>query len=482
MSNQMEAIGTNIVEVTDEDVEREAQAARLTHNEQETNAGFILTEVKQEQIKFHLLSDSPYNATIRDERRYAIKKALQFLSEIPRHIKLRVFSKTLLLLFYTSLFLYPLITLLVDRNDVLYNLVCIAIGGIGFGLQIYEFDQLLKDLKEIWTICKLPTCSCCTPGGSNNNNKTHKCKKVFCSCFKCCPRIIREITSFILNEILLYATLICTIMGFINEKTWELRNFWSYFDCVLLLYSIVMEVFLPRWYYLRWTWGAINTLLTQYIRARNMRKHVWGCNDMCTRYATPLRYTPVFIIMVIILQFSMLGSITVRIYADNFFARTNTTRNGTGYVDEVMRPEDGMYHVNRHTWYTIIGGIVVPFLSIVTYFIINQYWLWQPLHYTGQRASGFVPQNTMIGSMSDADKYIIFAFDPVAWVTMILLLASFIAFCFFASGNDYDGGSIYDGELPSWLYIVYVFNYIIMCFSFAGANMQTIIFAFFIYT
>ena len=161
MSNQLEATATSTeyaVELRDEDVEREAgiQAARLTtHNEQETNAsrvkheGFILTEIEHEQKLFHLFSDSPYNATIRAERCYAIKKAFELLSAIPRQLKLRVCSKTLLLIFYTCLFLYPLITFLVNRNYVLYNLVCIAIGGIGFGLQIYEFDQLFKDLKEI---------------------------------------------------------------------------------------------------------------------------------------------------------------------------------------------------------------------------------------------------------------------------------------------------------------------------------------------
>ena len=140
-----------------------------------------------------------------------------------------------------------------------------------------------------------------------------------------------------------------------------------------------------------------------------------------------------------------------------------------------------MYHVNIHTWYTIAGGIVVPLLSVVTYFIINQYWLWQPLHYTGHHTRGFVPQNTMIGSMADADKWIIFAFDPAAWVTMILLLASFIGFCYSASGNDYNGGSIYNGEFANWVYIVYVLSYIFMCFSFIGANMQTILFGIFIY-
>ena len=232
-----------------------------------------------------------------------------------------------------------------------------------------------------------------------------------------------------------------------------------------------MEAIFPRAYYLRWTCGAICKLLTESFEARNMKKCVCSCSGMCTRYMTPLVYTPVFVIFVIILQSSMLGLISVRIYIDNFKAETNITRNGTEYI-EVTIPEDGTYHVNLYTWYTIIGGIVVPLLSIVTYFIINQYWLWQALHYTGKQDSSFVPKNTMIGSMSNQDKWFIFAFDPLAWVSMGLLLSSFIAFCVFASGIDYDG----TGSLPNWVNGMYLFGYMIMCSSFLGANTQTVMY------
>lgn len=201
---------------------------------------------------------------------------------------------------------------------------------------------------------------------------------------------------------------------------------------------------------------------------------------MCTRCITPLRFTPLFIILVIIMQFCMLGFVAIRVYADNFFTQVNTTRNGTEYMEEVERPEVGMYHVNKHTWYTIVGGIVVPFLSVITYFIINQYWLWQPLHYTGNHTSRVVPKHSFIESMTNKDKWIIFAFDPAAWIAMVILLASFIAFCVFASGFDYDG-SIFDGRLPVWVYGAYFLCYIFMCFSFMIANIQTVAFGMVIY-
>ena len=115
-------------------------------------------------------------------------------------------------------------------------------------------NYIIADLKTIWSSCG------CSKSGNPINNKSGqsnddelgissskemcKCKKQFC---KCCPSAIRELASIALNETLLYATLICTIIGFINEKTWELRNFLSYVDCFLLLYSVIMEVFFPTY-------------------------------------------------------------------------------------------------------------------------------------------------------------------------------------------------------------------------------------------
>jgi len=124
-------------------------------------------------------------------------------------------------------------------------LLCIGLGGFGF---LLEFGQLYRDLKEVCSIC-----GCCRsrdlePGntdGTTLDDTTCKCRKEFC---KSCPGAVREIVSILFNEVLLYATVVCTIMGFINERTWELRNFWNYVDCLSLTYSTVMEVFLPRWF------------------------------------------------------------------------------------------------------------------------------------------------------------------------------------------------------------------------------------------
>ena len=140
-------------------------------------------------------------------------------------------------MFYIFLFLYPLITFLVERQYILYNLVCIGISAIGFGLQIFEFDELYFDLKD----------TCCGSENSNNN-ETCKCKEHLCSRF---PKEVKKLISIFVNEILLYGAVVCTIMGVINERTWELNSTLNYFDCLLLVYSVAMEVFVPRLYYIR---------------------------------------------------------------------------------------------------------------------------------------------------------------------------------------------------------------------------------------
>lgn len=448
--------------------------------------GTVLEEDEQGERKlFHVFRITSYNQNIQVEKCKAIKKAVELQSKIPHHVKLRVCWKILLLIFYIFQITYPLILFLAERQHILYNMICIGIGGIGFMLQILEFDQLYTDLKEIWSTYKLPTCSCCKSECCKCCGAC-KCKELLCACYKCkcCPSAVSELLSILFNEILLYVTLMCTLIGFINEKTWELRDSLNYIDCGLLFYSILMEVCVPRIYYLRWLCGAINTLLTEYFETRNIK---WSCAEICNRCILPLRYTLIFVILVIVLQSFMIGLITIRIYADNFLSQFNITRNVTEYMDDRLNitryvieyiedeiiPEDGAYHVNKYTWYAMTGGIVVPWLSIVTYFIINQYWLWQSLYYTGNDDSGFVPKNTMIGSMSTVDKWLIFVFDPVAWVAMTLLVASFIAFCVFASGSDYDV-SIF--HLPNWVYGTFILCYIFMCFSFMLANWQTMIF------
>ena len=106
-----------------------------------------------------------------------------------------------------------------------------------------------------------------------------------------------------------------------------------------------------------------------------------------------------------------------------------------------MEPNVSMSKVIGLTWFMIMGGIAVPFLSIVTYFIINQYWVWEPLHYTGSHVPGGLSKQTRsyVETMSTSAKLVFYGFDPIAWIFMALLLGLFITFAVFSVVTEQEG-------------------------------------------
>ena len=132
-----------------------------------------IIEEQGEQKLFEIISISTYNPNMRAERWEALKKFNELLSRVPRQLKTRVCYKMSLLIFYIFLFLYPLITFLVDINYIVYNLICIGLGGSGFLLQLIEFHQLYKDLKKICSIY-----GCCKSEDHESGHTDDKASKI----------------------------------------------------------------------------------------------------------------------------------------------------------------------------------------------------------------------------------------------------------------------------------------------------------------
>ena len=302
----------------------------------------------------------------------------------------------------------------------------------------------------------------------------------------CCTSIIdkmfnssipRRFISNVIKITLVYAGLICALMGFINEQSWKLKSISSYVDCILLLYSIIVEALLPRFSDLRWLHDAICLLQTEYY---NVRTNMSECCSTCQRYLSPLRLAPIFGFLILILHLLMLGCIAARMYADNFFTMDNSTLNMTSFPEAMklinqtdeMESNVGMYKVFGFTWFMIIGGIAVPFLSIVTYFIINQYWVWEPLHYTGSHVPGGLSRQTRsyVESMSTSAKLVFYGFDPIAWIFMALLLGFFITFAVFSVVTGQEG------QFPDFINDIYSFCVVGIFPVFIVANIQTVLF------
>ena len=163
---------------------------------------------------------------------------MEISPDSPRPVKTRVAYKTAALVFHTFQLLYPLITFLVqnefDKTEfVVYNIVCIMIGAIGFFLQCVELDQFFKDYKKIYNqFCGRQKASddgvgCC-----------RKCLKCYQQTCQCCPTVVRKVFNKAVKEILLYLALLCNLFGFINERTWRRENTLDY--SLIFFYSFTV--------------------------------------------------------------------------------------------------------------------------------------------------------------------------------------------------------------------------------------------------
>lgn len=438
-----------------------------------THDATAITEDEHGNRQTHLFfSVATYAKNIREEKYYAFKKAKEFYYQLNDHIVTRVIKKTLLLIFFIFQFLYPLIAFLIERKFILYNLICIAVGAIGTIQELTEIDLLYKDYKRCYRYFRKKE-------ARMNEEDTGWCAKYFNCCqtlCKCCPSPLREALKTTLEEILLYIAVMCNIMAVINEQTWKLEGVLDYLDSLLLLYSLIMEILVPRYHTLKWLFSSINQLYTEYFKTCDKEEREFSYR-MFGKCVNPLRFTPLFFIGTIGLQFVMLALITVRVYADNYLGIDNTTINGSQYLTELLVPEEGSYNVTLYTWLAMLGGILIPVWSILTYFIINQYWIWQPLHYIRNHTSGEQPKYSYIETMTYVDKWAIYVFDPVAWFAMILLFSMFIGFAIVTEGYDYEN-SLEAGGIPIAIRSVHFFCYALLYMIFISVNIQTFAFIF----
>ena len=458
-----------------------------------THEATIITEDEQGQQVFSVFRVSAYSQRMMNEKRFAWKNVEKLLRKIPKHPVLDFCKHLSLLIFFVFLFLYPLISFLVNREYIVLNVISLVIGAIGFAEEVYGIDTLFINIRKLcayYKCCDRCGCSCCKSEDINTadreDDETCKCKKTintFCTTIidkRFNSSIPRKLVSTSMKITLVYAGLICALMGFINEQSWKLKSISSYVDCFLLLYSIIVEALLPRFIDLRWLHDTTRLLQTEYYNIRKM--NMSECDSLCKRYLSPLGLAPIFGFLILILHLLMLGCIAARIYADNFFTMDNSTMNMTKFPEQINQTDDmesnvGMYKVFGFTWFMILGGIAVPFLSIITYFIINQYWVWEPLHYTGSHVPGGLSKQTRsyVESMSTSTKLIIYGFDPIAWIFMALLLGFFITFAVFSVVTGQEG------KFPDFINVIYSICNVAIFPIFIVANIQAVLFGMMVY-
>ena len=91
-------------------------------------------------------------------------------------------------------------------------------------------------------------------------------------------------------------------------------------------------------------------LLNQYYASRNMKGIECSCK-IVGRCFNPLIFSSFYAVLQIILQFTMLGCISGRMYADNFFSNTTAFKNGSSVT---ITPKEGSYTIALFTWLVML--------------------------------------------------------------------------------------------------------------------------------
>ena len=305
-------------------------------------------------FRIFLLSAVPFRFN-KEEKKYALNKAVDLLSaakKLPDSVGFRLTYRLLLLAFFLFQFLYPAIVFAVEQENVSFNVVCMLISFLGLLTQLFGLRKLYLDIKKCFKYCVG-----CKRGEENPDEENCCNNEIECTSGPCGSIFNEFVTSFI-GEFLIYPSMICNLIGFINGRSWEMNNTLDGFDTVLMGISVATDLVFAKWQYVIQATRAIHATYKKYDDSRgyHLSCREWRDDRLCT----PPSYLPIYCFLLSVMHLAMLGSISFRIYADNFYGEpTNTTAVINGTLENVtiyVAPEEGSYRLVGYTVYMIIAG------------------------------------------------------------------------------------------------------------------------------
>ena len=409
----------------------------------------------------------------KEEKKDALNKAIDLLSttkKLPDSIGFRLTYRLLLLAFFLFQFLYPTIVFAVEQDNVIFNVVCMLISFVGLLTQLFGLRKLCLDIKKCFKYCL--GCK-----HEENPEEENCCNhEIECTSGPCGSIFNEFVTSFI-GEFLIYPSMICNLIGFINERSWEFNNTLDGVDTVLMGISVVTDLMFAK---LQYVIQATRAIRATYKKYDDSRGYHLSCKEWCDfRLCTPTSYLPIYCFLLSVMHLAMLGSISFRIYADNFYGEPkNTTEVINGTLENVtiyVAPEEGSYRLVGYTVYMIIAGAIIPLWSIVTYLYLNQYWFLQLLYVIrNKEQGGTVNQQRAqrIEQIPSNEKWLSLLFNPLSFVIALPLMAMMVFFVVGAFGSGYDNlNEALPAKLVSASFIFTFTGY----GAFIIANFQTVI-------
>ena len=342
--------------------------------------------------------------------------------KLPLGFAKKVIYKLLLLIYYSTNFIYSIIAVSIQGEHFAYYLVYLFISLTGLILEataiVVDIQERKRQNSHIQTSDQ-PREAWRTDAGVHRDY-SHKAKSVFV-----------DYVLLSLGELLIYPILICNLYGFINERAWQFHNGISGSNFLLFLNSVLMDMIFTKFYVMWLVKRITKATYTEYDGLFHPRKPLeWK------RCFTPVYLTLPFATATALTHWLMTGIIGVRIYVDNF-----TTEKDIGGT-----PNTGNYRVAPFTGYMIGFALFLPVFSSAVYVLLNKLWFYEVYSVIHQSTTTTSSPESMPPKLLWNMKLLTFVRDPLALLSVIILMVLFIVFAVGTYLPDY-GSSDY--EVPS---------------------------------
>ena len=335
--------------------------------------------------------------------------------KLPWKFKLQVAYKVNLLIYYFINFVYQMVACAVQGDNIGYYVTFIIILFFGLIFETFELTSDLYPHVKRWYISHRQIANVSHPSSEPQVTEIdadiqipHKQKA---------KNVLKKYILHSIGELLIFPCLICSLYGYVNEKSWQFNNAIAGFNFILFVYTIVIDALCIKFYLI---WLLQRVIRVSYEKYDELKDELLDEKTTLGRYISPLYMTIPFAVLLTLLHWSMLAITGVRIYVDNF---SNVTNNSPG-----------SYKSSSFTRYMIFCCAYLPITSWIAYIILNKYWFYEVYTIIKQ----FTDQEISMQSISPWVKLITFVFDPAAYISVILLILPFIAFTIGTFLPDYN--------------------------------------------
>ena len=349
----------------------------------------------------------------------------------------RLIKQFVFFIYFMIQFIYPLILLALEKEYHGYNITCSAISFLALLSQFLDIPDLLKTCKKLLLCCKRKC-------RYEKNEEVKLCMHHYCEGDKCkkCLKWFSHIANFI-SDSLVFPSVICSLLGFINDRTWELKTGLDYFDFGLFILGVLLDIMLVKG---KLIWKYLGFIYFVKIELRNKGKSLGKC-PCCNSYSITLFYLALREIM----HITMFGMVSCKLYADNY-----STSSG-------KLAEESYIRIEGETWFAIIATWYMPTVSFIYFIIINIFMYYRSAYVLSQEEH----DDTDVRVSTDLLLCSCIR-NPCAILLIYIVLPTYIAFNVTANAEDDD---VPRALSDAWGFFQLVFN-----ISFIIAHIQAFLF------